>query len=61
MEYSDTAPSDAGEQQPDSAVAAALDRMAELDEQPVTEHPRIYAEVHDELRTALTAADQESE
>jgi hypothetical protein len=61
VEHHDTVPSDASQHEPDVAVAAALDRMAELDQQPVTEHPRIYAEVHDQLRSALTAADRESE
>jgi hypothetical protein len=54
METTTTSPHDGAEPAPDPAVAAALARLTDIDEQPVTEHPAVYSDVHDQLRAALT-------
>ena len=37
-------------------VAAALRRLAELDERPVDKHPAVYADIDETLRAALGAS-----
>jgi len=40
------------------AVDAAVERLAELDERPVSEHVAVYDEVHRLLQDALAALDE---
>ena len=40
------------------AVDAAVERLAEVDERPVSEHVAVYDEVHRLLQDALAALDE---
>jgi hypothetical protein len=41
-------------------VAAALRRLAELDERPVDEHPAAYTDIDEALRAALGASREQN-
>ena len=41
-------------------VAAALRRLAELDERPVDEHPAAYTDIDEALRAALGACREQN-
>jgi hypothetical protein len=43
----------------DERVDAALARLTELDQAPLTEHPAVFADVHRRLQEALTGLDED--
>jgi hypothetical protein len=42
----------------DQRVDAALARLTELDQAPLTGHPAVFADVHRRLQEALTGLDE---
>ncbi|MCO6007959.1 hypothetical protein NE236_23550 [Actinoallomurus purpureus] len=42
----------------DERVDAALARLTELEQAPLTEHPAVFADVHRRLQEALTGLDE---
>ena len=46
------------DQRTDPRVQAALGRLTELDERPVTQHVAVFEDVHRRLHEALTALDE---